>query len=90
MDKPIWKRTIEGTRYGDFLDGRGIVVLGESQRERLGTNRENWHHIENCHVTYVFKQNKVILEVTMCGLRYISLSEKQSKIIKEYYKEDLK
>ena len=88
MEKPIWKRTIEGVMYGDFLDGRGIVSIGSSQRERLGTNRENWRHEENCHVTYVFKGNNVVLEGTMCGLRYIALSEKQSKIIKEYYKEE--
>jgi hypothetical protein len=88
MEKPIWKRTIEGVMYGDFLDGRGIVALGAYERELLGTNQKNWSKQENCHVTYVFKPNKVILEVTMCGLRYINLSEKQSKIIKGYYKEE--
>ena len=24
--KPVWKRTFDGTVYGDFMDGRGIVM----------------------------------------------------------------
>ncbi len=84
--KPVWKRTVDGLVFADFLDGNGIM---KTNTRALQDGDKTWTKYDTGAFRYVFKQDRVLLESNYHGsLRYFKLSDAQSKKLREYYGEN--
>jgi hypothetical protein len=83
--KPVWKRTIDGLVFADFLDGNGIM---KTNTRALQNGDKTWAKYSTGAFRYVFKEDRVLLESSYHGsLRYFKLSETQSKKVRDFYGE---
>ena len=86
--KPVWKRTVDGLVFADFLDGNGIMRTNKISLQKNGSDT-SWSKERAGGFRYVFKHDRVMLECSYHGsLKYFKLSNAQSKKVREYYGEN--